>query len=92
MAIAIYEVINPVLLDLSKNTLLMKCLHDKTQNANEALNNLMWIKSPKNVYVEREILEVGDCSAIISFNNEACDVWDMGKCIVMKKTTSEWWQ
>ena len=51
-----------------------KCLHGKKQNANEALNNLIWTKCPKNVYVEREVLEMGVSSAVINFNNEACDV------------------
>ena len=50
----------------------MKCLHGKTQNANEALNNLIWTKCPKNVYVEREVLEMGVCSAIIIFKDGAC--------------------
>ena len=44
MLIAIYEVIKSIFLDLSKDTLLVKCLHSKTQNADEALRNLIWTK------------------------------------------------
>ena len=51
-------------------TLSVKCLHGKMQNANEALNNLIWAKYPKNVYVEIEVLEMGVCSAIINCNME----------------------
>ena len=48
MPIAVYDIIKPIFLDLSNDTLLKKCLHGKTQNANEALNNLIWTKCPKN--------------------------------------------
>ena len=47
MPIAVYDIIKPIFLDLSNETLLKKCLHGKTQNANEALNNLIWTKCPK---------------------------------------------
>ena len=36
MPIAVYGIIKPIFLDLSNDTLLKKCLHGKTQNANEA--------------------------------------------------------
>ena len=64
MSIGIFDVIKPIFLDLRKDTLLVKCLHGKTQNANEALNNLIWTKCPKNVYAEKEVLEMGVSSAI----------------------------
>ena len=72
--IAVYDIIKPIFLDLSNDTLLKKCLHGETQNANEALNNLIWTKCPKNVYVEREVLEMGVSSAMINFNNGACGI------------------
>ena len=73
MPIAIYEVMKTIFLDLSKDILLVKYLYGQTQNANEALNNLIWTKCPKNVYAEREVLEMGVSSAIINFNIGACD-------------------
>ena len=50
MAKARYDVIQPISVDLSKDTLLLKCLHGKRQNTNEVLNNLIWNKCPKNVF------------------------------------------
>ena len=67
MPIAVYDIVKPIFLDLSNYRLLKKCLHSKTQNANEALNNLIWTKCPKNVYVEREVL-------VINFNNGTCGI------------------
>ena len=39
---AIHELMKPIFKDLSSDELLEKCTHDETQNANEALNNLIW--------------------------------------------------
>ena len=82
--IAIYKAIKPIFLDLSRDTLLVKCLHGKTQNVNEALNNLIWTKCPKNFYVEREVLEMGVCSAIINFNDGACGTLNVFRNTNMK--------
>ena len=37
----IYNIIKPIFEDLSSSELLSKCLHAKTQNTNEALNNII---------------------------------------------------
>ena len=43
----------------------------ETQNVNEALNQLIWKKCPKDVYVGKQTLEIGVASAVISFNDGA---------------------
>ena len=60
-----HDILQPVFQELSSDDLLSKCLHGKTQNANEALNNIIWQKCPKNVFVKRDVLEVGVKSAVI---------------------------
>ena len=45
----------------------MFTLNDAEQN--EALNGVVWQKCPKNVYIERWMLEIGVCSAILNFNS-----------------------
>ena len=40
-----------------------------TQNNNESLNALIWKKCPKDVYVSRNIIEIGVASAVLEFNN-----------------------
>ena len=55
-------------MDLSNYELLKKCLHGKTRNNNESINNLIWKRCPKDVYVGRTVLEIGAASAVISFN------------------------
>ena len=68
MPLWIHDLLKPVFQDLSKDELLSKCLHGKMQNCNEALNNIIWTKCPKNVFVERKVLEMGVHSAILEFN------------------------
>ena len=64
----IHELLKPIFTELSNDELLKKCLHGKTQNANEALNNIIWTKCPKNIYVEKDVLELGVNSAVLEFN------------------------
>ena len=71
--------IEPIFTDLSSDQLLTKCLHGRTQNVNEALNQLIWKKFPKDVFVERFTLEIGVASAVINFNNGATGIIDVLK-------------
>ena len=68
LPIWIHDLLKPIFVDLSSDELLNKCLHGKTQNANEAFNNIIWIKCPKNIFLERNALEIGVNSAVLEFN------------------------
>ena len=70
----IHNIIKPIFEDLPSSELLSKCLHGKTQNTNEALNNIIWIKCPKSVFVTKSVLEMGVNSAIMEFNDGACGI------------------
>ena len=61
--------------ELSSNDLLSKRLHGKTQNANQALNNIIWQKCPRNVFVQRGMLEVVVNSVVIEFNDGLCGIY-----------------
>ena len=71
--------IEPIFTDLSSDQLLTKCLHGRTQNVNEAPNQLIWKKFLKDVFVERFTLEIGVASAVINFNNGATGIIDVLK-------------
>lgn len=66
--VAIKQAIQPIFQDLSADSLLSKCLHDFTQNPNEAFNQIVWNKCPKSVFVSRNVLELAVYSAVINFN------------------------
>lgn len=72
--VAIKNKIKPIFQDLSDDTLLSKCLHGKTQNNNESINNVIWRRCPKEVFVGRSTIEIGVCSAVISFNDGAAGI------------------
>lgn len=55
--------------DLCSDELLSKCLHGKTQNANECFNGMVWQRVPKDVYVSLPILLFGLYDAVIQFND-----------------------
>lgn len=61
--------IKPVYQALSHPDLLRKCLHGKTQNVNESLNNVVWSRIPKNVFVGKDTLELGVRDAVIVSND-----------------------
>ena len=69
MPAAIKKEVEPIFKDLSSEALLSKCLDGLTQNNNESLNALIWKKFPKDVYVSRNIIEIGVASAVLEFNN-----------------------
>ena len=54
--------------DLSSESLLSKCVHGLTQNANEALKNNIWKKCPKTSFVKKDTLHIAVCPAVIDFN------------------------
>ena len=66
---AVRDVIAPIFKDLGSDSLLKKCLHGKTQNPNESLNQLIWKRCPKDVFVERTALAIGVSSAVLCFND-----------------------
>ena len=68
LSVDIFETLKPVFQDLSADDLLKKCLHGKTQNANEALNAIIWKCCPKNIFVSKSTIEIGVNSAVIEFN------------------------
>ena len=69
LPVAVRDKIMPSFQDLSKTELLEKCHHCKVQNCNEALNALIWNRLPKEIFVGPYVLEMGVCSAVLSFNS-----------------------
>jgi len=50
---------------LSNDELLKKCNHG---NANEGLNNIIWSRCPKNIFVHKSTFAMGVHSAVLCFN------------------------
>ncbi|GFY11932.1 uncharacterized protein TNCV_4974321 [Trichonephila clavipes] len=65
---SIINKIKPTYLQLCDQILLRKCLHEKTQNANEAFNGCLWNVVPKEIFVELQTFSLGSYIAVINFN------------------------
>lgn len=73
------DVIKPVFKDLADINLLKRCLHGRTQNPNESLNNVIWQRLPKTGFVGFETLKLGVTDAVLCFNEGS-----FVKCHVLK--------
>ena len=63
--------LEPVYNRLSDDTLLERCLPGHTQNPNECLNSLVWIRCPKHKWFGRKRVEMAAISAILQFSSGA---------------------
>ena len=52
----------------SRNLKLKKCLHGKTQNANESFNGMIWNRIPKATHIGINNISLGVYDAIAHFN------------------------
>ena len=62
---------------------------DKRQNPNEAFNNCIWRKAPKDTFVACRTLEVAVASAVIHFNDGGCGILKVTDAIIMHKYNHE---
>lgn len=70
----VLSAVKPVYMELCSRELLSKCLHGKTQNANESFNGNIWQRVPKTVFVCLKTLRLGVYDSVIQFNDgfEGC--------------------
>ena len=69
LPVAIHKVIYLIFQNLCDDELLGRCLDGTTQNSNEAVNQIVWKKCPKDTFISRIVLEIGVASAVINFND-----------------------
>ena len=64
----------PIFKRLSNTDLLSQCLRGLTQNQNESLNNILWLKYPKRVFCGKRRLETATAAAVLFWNQGAAAV------------------
>lgn len=69
LPVAVMNAVKGIYRDLADPELLKKCLHGRTQNANESFNSVVWSKIPKNTFVRLNTLKLGVYDAVLSFND-----------------------
>lgn len=65
----ICALMKPVFDRLSSDSLLTKCTHGGTQNANESYHHVLWNHCPKEKFVGRQRLELAVADSTIVFND-----------------------
>lgn len=63
--------LQPTFDNLSTTNLLKRCLPGYTQNTNESLNGLVWVRAPKHKWYGTRRVKIAVTSAILRFNNGA---------------------
>ena len=63
------KILRPTFEDLSIKESLKRCLHGKKQNTNESSNNIVWLKCPETVFVNRQNTQLGVNSTTLQFND-----------------------
>eukprot|EP00117_Sycon_ciliatum_P039921 scpid68490/ scgid29417/ len=66
---AVFDEMKPVYVRLTDNALLLRCARSATQNANEALNGLVWGMCPKKSFCSRQTAETAAHLATAIFND-----------------------
>jgi hypothetical protein len=62
------EKLVPIYQRMSEKALLERLLHGATQNANESLNNLIWVHCPKTTFVGLQKVRTGVAMGVARFN------------------------
>ena len=65
------EVLRPVFMTLSDSKLLRRCVMGTTQNPNECINSLVWVRCPKHKYHSAKVVRFAVASAVCHFHGGA---------------------
>ena len=68
---AILHLLKPIYSRLGSFSLLEKCLHGYTQNANESLHSVVWKFCPKELFLGKISVDTACAMAVCSFNDGA---------------------
>jgi len=65
------EVLKPTFITLSESKLLERCIRETTQNPNECINSLVWVRCPKHKHHGAKVVRCAAASAICHFHKGA---------------------
>ena len=65
------EVLRPTFMTLSETKLLERCVRGATQNQNECINSLVWVRCPKHKHHGVKVIRCGVASAVLHFHGGA---------------------
>ena len=83
---AIVTLLKPIYARLGSKSLLEKCVEGYTQNANEAIHQLVWRFCPKEVFLGRVGVDIACALAVTCFNDGASSLSKLTDLLHLKPT------
>ena len=65
----IAPIVKKAFVDLSKDSLMERCVLGATQNQNESFNSVIWSRCPKTDFSSTDVVEIAANLAVITFNS-----------------------
>ena len=65
------ELLRPIFMTLSDAKLLERCIRGTTQNPNECLNSMVWVRCPKHKHHGAKVVRFAAASAVCHFHKGA---------------------
>ena len=80
--------LTPTFNNLATDNLLKRCLPGYTQNSNESINGMVWVRAPKHKWHSIKRVKISVTSAILRFNAGAGPRRDVMKRVNINNTTA----
>ena len=84
---AILQLLKPIYDRLGSPTLLEKCIHGYTQNANESLHSLVWKLCPKELFLGKTSVDTACAMAVCRFNDGALSLRSIAHRLQLETST-----
>ena len=85
---AIVPLLRPMYARLGSRELLEKCVDGYTQNANEALHNIVWRLCPKGLFLYKVGVDIACALAVASYNDGSRSLSDLVDLLKLEPTQS----
>ena len=66
-----FELLKPTFMNLSETKLLQRCVRGATQNRNECINSMVWVRCPKHKHHGVKVVRCAVASAVCHFHSGA---------------------
>ena len=84
MPMQVFDAVQKIYEDLTREDLLSGCLGGFTQNANESLNAVVWSTTPKAISSGKSVVDIATNIAVITYNNGFRGLLDVMSILQLK--------
>lgn len=84
MPLLVFNAVQKIYEDLTREELLSRCLGGFTQNANESLNSVVWSIAPKAISSGKAVVDIATNVAVITYNGGFSSLLDVVSTLELK--------